>query len=493
MTTLPAGGPVALLAGAVTGILVGDRLPPGPARLTLAAGVVVALGALTARGRAGLALGTVAMVLLGTALTQRAGDGLAHSPLAPLVAERAEVTITGALVEDPVGERFTARALVRASSADGADAGDRVVLVTAGGDVGPRFRLLSAGDRVELQGWFAPLTGFDERFRWRHAVARFDAVELLSFEGPASPVLRVANRLRGLVLGGTTRLPATEQAVVAGFLLGDTRNVPRGVEDEFRAAGLTHLLAVSGANVAFVLALVAPILRRVGLAARLGGGVAVLVVFGTMTRWEPSVLRACAMAGCSMVALFLGRPAAGLRVLALAALGLLLADPFLLHSVGFLLSCGASAGIAILGPGLSARLRGPQWVRDGLGVTLAAQLGVAPVLLPVFGGLPLVALPANLLAVPLAGPLTVWGLLAGGAGTVLAPWASPVATVLQLPTLMLVRAVLTIAAIGARVPIMIDGRGACALLVIGALGILTISRWRASTLRRDAHGFVPAR
>ena len=135
---------------------------------------------------------------------------------------------------------------------------------------------------------------------------------------------------------------------MAGFLLGDTRELPRDVEADFRAAGLTQLLAVSGANVAFVLALTRPLLRRLPLRAQLIAGLAVLVVFGTMTRWEPSVLRACAMAACSMAALYLGRPTAGVRVLALAVVALVLADPFLIHSIGFLLSCGASAGIAVL-------------------------------------------------------------------------------------------------------------------------------------------------
>jgi len=481
MTALPAGGPLALLGGLVAGIGIGDRVAPGPARGALAIGVLLALGAVAARRRAGLALGVVAMIALGTALTQRAHDGLAHSPLAALVAARGEATITGALVDDPEGERFFSSALVRLTSVGGAPAGGRTVLVTAGGDVGPRLRLLSAGDQVELRGWLAPLAGYDRRVRWRHAVARFDALELLSFEGPRSPLLRVANGLRAVVLGGTDRLPPTERAVVAGFLLGDTRAVPPRVEDEFRASGLTHLLAVSGANVAFVLALVAPLLRRIGLRGRLVGGLGVLVVFGTMTRWEPSVLRACAMAGCSITALHVGRPTAGLRVLAIAVLGLLVADPFLLHSIGFLLSCGASAGIAVLGPGLSARLRGPPWVRDGLGVTMAAQLGVAPVLLPVFGTMPLASLPTNLVAVPLAGPLTVWGLLAGAAGTLLTPWLPTAATALQLPTLLLVRAVLAIATLGARVPLAVDGRGAWGLAALAATVVMVL---RASTLRR---------
>src|SRR5262249_53085091 len=185
-----------------------------------------------------------------------------------------------------------------------------------------------------------------------------------------------------------------------------------------------HLLAVSGANVAFVLALTRPLVRGLGLRAQLLAGLTVLVLFGTMTRWEPSVLRACVMAACSMTALFLGRPTAGVRLLPLAVVALVLADPFLIPSIGFLLSCGASAGIAFLAAPITARLRGPHWLREPLGVTLAAQIGVAPVLVPVFGSVPLAALPANLIAAPVAGPLTVLGLVtgvAGGAGGARAP------------------------------------------------------------------------
>ena len=97
----------------------------------------------------------------------------------------------------------------------------------------------------------------------------------------------------------------------------------------------------------------------------------------------------------------------------LAAIALLLVDPFLVHSVGFVLSCAASLGIALLARPIAARLRGPAWMREVLGVTAAAQIGVAPVLIPVFGSMPLVALPANLVAVPLAAPLTIWGLVGG--------------------------------------------------------------------------------
>ena len=84
--------------------------------------------------------------------------------------------------------------------------------------------------------------------------------------------------------------------------------------------------------------------------------------------------------------------------------GLLIVDPVLVRSVGFLLSVGACCGIALWAAPLAARLPGPRIVAEPLAVTIAAQVGVAPVLIPVFGGLPVAAIPANLLAIPAAGP-----------------------------------------------------------------------------------------
>ena len=256
--------------------------------------------------------------------------------------------------------------------------------------------------------------------------------------------------------------------------------------EQFRASGLTHHLAVSGENVAFVLALAGPLLRRLGYRGRFAVGLAVLVVFGTMTRWEPSVLRAVAMAGAAMLAGFLGRPASGLRLLVLAAGGLLLADPFLVHSVGFLLSCGATLGIAVLAAPIAARLHGPRALRDPLAVTLAAQVGVAPVLIPVFGELPLASLPANVLAAPLMGPITIGGLVAGTVGG-LARGVSPVLPALLVgPVVVLVRALEGIAAGAALVPLALDGRGAIAVVALGCTAGALSRLHRLGGVRRPA-------
>jgi competence protein ComEC len=204
--------------------------------------------------------------------------------------------------------------------------------------------------------------------------------------------------------------------------------------------------------VSLALALVAPFLRRFGLLGRLVGGLSVLVVFAAMTRFEPSVLRAGTMAGLALLAAFLGRPAAGLRLLALAVGALVVIDPFLVHSLGFGLSCGASAGILVLAGPLARRLPGPRWLREPLAVTAAAQVGVAPIALPAFGQLPLAALPANLAAAPAAAALSLWGLGSGIIGGVLGSDGSaaggPLAA-LQIPTALLAAWIRTVARVAA--------------------------------------------
>jgi competence protein ComEC len=405
----------------------------------------------------------IAATCAGSALTSRALDGLAHSPLTSAVERRQGGVIDATLVDDAVAERFSTRVLARVhwfdperDAAPRRSGGDRTVAVDASDDAAGRLGVLQAGDEVRLVGYFRPLDPFEARLRWRHAVGAFAAHDLTAVRSARSPLLRVANALRARVLAGHRAVPEPQRALVAGFLLGDTGDLPEPIVDEFRASGLSHLVAVSGENVAFVLILAGPILRRLPRFSRLAAGLAVLLVFGTMTRWEPSVLRACAMAVCSLLALSLGRPTAGLRALALAATVLLLADPFLLHSVGFQLSCAASVGIAVLGPPIARRLPGPRWLRESLAVTVGAQVAVAPILVTVFDGVPLVAIPANLVAAPLVGPLTITGLVGGVVGGVVGAHGVVGATATVVPAL-LASAVLWIARTGAVVPVVLNG------------------------------------
>lgn len=156
-----------------------------------------------------------------------------------------------------------------------------------------------------------------------------------------------------------------------------------------------------------------------------------IVGFGVMTRFEPSVLRASTMAALAVSGAALGRPESSLRLVAAAVAVLVLIDPLLVRSVGFQLSVAATVGIVVLGPRIARALPGPRSVAQALSVTVAAQVAVAPLLVPRFGGVPVVAVVANLVAAPVAGLITMWGLPAGLlAGLV----GGPVAVVVHLPT-----------------------------------------------------------
>jgi competence protein ComEC len=209
------------------------------------------------------------------------------------------------------------------------------------------------------------------------------------------------------------------------------------------------------------MALAGPVLRRLGLRSRYVATLGLVAWFALLTRFEPSVLRAAAMAAVAATSVVLARPASTIRILALAVAAMTLVDPLLVWSVGWWLSVGATAGIALLGAPLSARLPGPRVLRDAVAVTIAAQVGVAPVLVSAFGGVPIASVPANVLAVPVAGPLMVWGLPAG----VLAGLAPGLAPALHLPTRLGVRWIALVARVGAAAPI--GDVGVVPLLAIG--------------------------
>jgi competence protein ComEC len=328
-----------------------------------------------------------------------------------------------------------------------------------------------AGERVTLSGRLQPLP-VDARARAavRHVAGRLAIKTVTGWQSGPLPD-RLANDFRRTLERGAASMPPTQRALFSGFVLGDNRDEPPGTVDDFRASGLSHLLAVSGENVAFALAVAGPLLRRLGLRTRLLAGLMVLGGFGVLTRWQPSVLRAEAMSALALLAFTIGRPVSGVRLLALAVTALVLIDPLLVHSVGFGLSVGAAAGITLLAVPLSRRIPGPRPLATGLAVTASAQVGVAPVLAPVFGGIPIVTLPANLITMPAAGPVTIWGLVAGSVAGVA---GGRVARVLHLPTRLLLGWVQEVARTSARAPLGSVSLAGIAV-VIAALGVMVVA------------------
>jgi competence protein ComEC len=456
-------GPLVGLCALAAGILAGQHAGPAPSTALVAVGALGLGAAFVTSGRTRVAIAALAFAAAGFAATTRACNGLAQSPFSSRVAHHDAVTVNGVLVDDPSGTQFAVSARVRAEH--------RTLFAEASGADAMRLRVLQAGDRVVLAG---RVTETDARVRWKHVVARIEGARVIAVRSPRG-LPAWADALRDAILRGTAPLPPTTRALVAGFLLGDTRQVPTEITAQYRESGLSHLLVVSGENVAFVLALAGPALRRLRLPARTTLALAVVVLFASMTRFEPSVLRASTMAAIALLATLAGRPASRIRILAYAVTALLLVDPFLLHSVGFGLSCGASAGIAFASPMLARRIPGPRFVREPLAVSLAAQLGVLPMLLAVFGSVPVVTPLTNLVAAPAAEAIGVYGFVAG-AITTAAPALGPL---VHTPTVLLVAWVTAVARAGAAIPLQLDRRGTCAIAAVVAAAI-AVKRLRSS-------------
>ena len=339
-----------------------------------------------------------------------------------------------------------------------------------------------AGERVLIVGEVRPPGPTESALRYRHLAGRLEVDAVVGWR-PGGGVTRVANGLRRTLARGADVLSDRHASLLAGLTLGDDRDQPADMTDAFRAAGLTHILAVSGQNVAFVMVLVAPALSRLRFGPRLVITLAVLAGFALVTRFEPSVLRATAMAAVAATGTALGRPASTVRVLALGVSGILLVDPLLATSLGFQLSVAGAAGIVVGAARLEPALPGPRWLAAPVSVTLAAQLAVAPLLVAAFDAVPVASLPANLLALPAAGPVMVWGLTGG----VVAGLGGPaVATVVHLPTRALVAWIDGVATAAARWPLGQLRAGHVALLAGAAAAAVAARAWAPPDPEGDA-------
>ncbi|WP_061335377.1 ComEC/Rec2 family competence protein, partial [Streptomyces scabiei] len=255
-----------------------------------------------------------------------------------------------------------------------------------------------------------------------------------------STVQRLAGRLRAGLREATDGLDPDARALLPGFVVGDTSRVPAELDEAFRATDLTHLLAVSGANFTILLALfigppgLAQRAERRGLAPRLGiplratalAGGALSLGFVIVCRPEPSVVRAAACGSLALLAIVTGRRRSLVPALATAVLLLVLYDPWLARSYGFLLSVLATGALLTLAPRWSAafqRRRVPPRPAEALAAAGAAQAVCAPVVAVLSAKVSLVAVPCNLLAEFAVAPATVLGF----ATLATAPVAMPVA------------------------------------------------------------------
>ena len=413
---MPALG-VAAWAGGLAGFLLPFAVTAG---LALLAAVALLL-----RRRGGRPVLTLTACLLASSAVASVAtlrvQANERSPVARLAAEGTFARVGARVTSDPVvrqGRHSTfvlTRVTVTEASWRGAVVRTRVPVLVIGDE---SWAAVQLGARVRAGGRLAVADGPD-------LAAVLSTSRPPVVVDPPARVLDGAAKVRQGIRAAMARAGPDERALVPALVVGDDQQMREQVVADFRTCGLTHLAAVSGTNLTLVVGFLLVLARWAGVRAR---GLMIVGALGVagfvlLARPEPSVVRAAAMGSVALVGMGSHGRERGSRALGAAVLLLLLFDPWLAVSVGFLLSALATAGILFLAPWFRDALAGwlPRWAAEAVAVPFAAQLACTPVVAAISGQVSLVAVAANLLVAPVVGPATVLGLAAGLLQLVVAP------------------------------------------------------------------------
>jgi competence protein ComEC len=430
----------------------------------------------------------------GAAVAAARADAVQGGVLAARVGRPGVVEVAGTVAEEPRPLPHQARWVVLSVQRVGMGVGTWRTRERAGVVLPVTAGPLGVGDRLRLRAGVGRARRADRLGHRPPVVLRHPQVEARA--PPASVVLRASEALRAAARrSALASLPADRAGLLVGMALGDTSLLPRDLDAAFRAAsGLSHLVAVSGANLAVVLGAGLWLAAAAGLArpALVAVGIALVASLVVLTRWEPSVLRAGVMAALVLLGVATGRGPGGRRALCLAVLLLLLADPGLAGALGFQLSVAATAGILWAGPLATNALPRciPDRARAAAGVTLGAQAVALPVLALAFGRLSPASLPANLLGLPLAtGPMLLG--VAAAVTAPAAPWLSGLACRLADPFLV---GLIAIARWAAGLPgAELTLRGPLRAAPAAALALVLAAAARRRRSQRRADSLLPSR
>ena len=268
--------------------------------------------------------------------------------------------------------------------------------------------------------------------------------------GGGQPLLRLAYALKHRFERSLSYLPQEQAALIRGVFFGDTSGLSHGVNSVLSQSGIRHCFAVSGLHVGYAALFLGALgaLLRLGSKGKTALTAVCLLLYAAMTGFSPSVVRAAVM--CLMVAgaVLLGRERNAFNGLGLAAILLLLWDPLTLTRPGFQLSFLAIFSILILVPWLKQRVPWSFPGRDALFVTLAAQIGLIPMLAYYFHVVSFVAVLLGSFCCLIVGAMVALCFTA----LILCLVAPILGALALIPCGLLGSFILTVATLGARLP-----------------------------------------
>jgi len=268
-------------------------------------------------------------------------------------------------------------------------------------------------------------------------------------------------------------------ALIPGMVLGDTSKQSVEFKNSMRRSGLTHLVAVSGANFALVSAFVLWMMQFLfaRMKFRLSATAISLIAFIALVRPSPSVLRAAAMAAVLLVAQGTKKGRDSLPALGFAIAAVVVVDPWQARDAGFALSVLATAGLLLFAPVLIEKLsiHLPGKLAQALAPPIAATVFCSPIIAALSGYLAPMSVIANLLAAPFVAPITIVGFIAA----LFSPFAPLISTVLIWFIRFPAGAIALIAHWASSFPVLTLQSGKIGFLIIASftLGSWLLKKW----------------
>ena len=382
-------------------------------------GILIAVGALTfllfLKFRSARALVLIAALLLGSSLMSLRQFSIATSYLNRHIGEN--ISVEARVRTDPVATNPKVR---------GRNFVSRKFTFLAGTQYGPlRVITMKSSAAGLLPGQKIAITGQVLKSSERRVAALVIATAPIQRLAPPSHWARslasIRNGLRAASGGGDAG------ALIPGMVIGDTGKQSADFKNDMRRAGLTHLVAVSGANFAIVSAFVLWCMQFIfrKIPARLIATTLALACFIALVRPSPSVLRASAMAAVALVAMSTYQRGDSLPALGFAIAAVVVIDPWQSRDPGFALSVLATAGLLLVAPRINGRLTRflPEKVAGAIAPPIAAMALCLPIIVALSGYISPISIVANIAAAPFVAPITVVGFIAALISP-LSPWAA---------------------------------------------------------------------
>ncbi len=279
-------------------------------------------------------------------------------------------------------------------------------------------------------------------------------VEIISHDN-SNIILRKIYELRNLMKTKIEKLlPKETSGLCLGMLIGETSGIEENMQENFRDSNLSHILAVSGANVSYIIVSITYIFNKMCLRKRLSKIISIilLILFMLLTGCTSSVNRACIMAILMLIAELLYRKSDVYNNLAISALILLIINPYSLLDIGFQLSYMGTIGIVFLhdkiGNFIKINNKIVKYFFEMIAVTTCANLAIIPIMMFHFNTISLTFYFSNIIVGPILGIVVIIGFIMFFISLIFTPISSLIAIVLNL----MLKFIIKIAEITANMP-----------------------------------------